>query len=77
MDFIFQKNIQDFDPDNGKRYYLDFYLPKYNLALEYNGKQHYEPRCFGGISQGAAEVNFEKKIEMNTLENFVNKIKSL
>ena len=29
--------------------FVDFYLPKYNLFIEYNGKQHYEPiEYFGG-----------------------------
>ena len=29
--------------------YIDFYLPDYNLFIEYNGKQHYTPvQCFGG-----------------------------
>lgn len=29
--------------------YIDFYLPDYNLFIEYNGKQHYIPvQCFGG-----------------------------
>ncbi len=34
---------------NNKRIYPDFYLPKYNLYIEYNGDQHYKPVCFGGI----------------------------
>lgn len=34
--------------------YIDFYLPDYNLFIEYNGKQHYIPiEYFGG------ELNFE------------------
>jgi DNA-directed RNA polymerase subunit RPC12/RpoP len=29
---------------------FDFYLPDYNMCIEYNGKQHYEPiEFFGGI----------------------------
>jgi hypothetical protein len=29
---------------------FDFYLPNYNICIEYNGKQHYEPiDWFGGI----------------------------
>ncbi len=26
--------------------FFDFYLPEYNLLIEYNGKQHYEPILF-------------------------------
>lgn len=34
-----------------KKYFLvDFYLPKHNLFIEYNGRQHYMPvEFFGGI----------------------------
>ena len=29
---------------------FDFYLPDYNLCIEYDGKQHYEPvNLFGGM----------------------------
>lgn len=32
--------------------HLDFYLPKYKLAIEYDGKQHQEPvSYFGGVEQ--------------------------
>ena len=31
---------------------FDFYIPRLNLCLEYDGKQHYEPLdCFGGVKQ--------------------------
>jgi very-short-patch-repair endonuclease len=31
---------------------FDFYLPDYNVCIEYNGKQHYEPiKHFGGKKQ--------------------------
>lgn len=30
---------------------FDFYLPEYNLCIEFDGKQHYEPiKIFGGLS---------------------------
>lgn len=36
---------------------FDFYLPKYNICIEYNGKQHYEPvDYFGG------QKTFEKQV---------------
>lgn len=37
----------------------DFYIPSMNLVIEYNGKQHYEPVRFGGISIERALENFE------------------
>ena len=36
---------------------LDFYLPKYNLAIECQGIQHFKPTRFGGITLEKAEQN--------------------
>ena len=37
---------------------IDFYLPEYNIAIEYNGKQHYiSNEYFGG------ELNFERQLK--------------
>ena len=36
---------------------IDFYLPKYNIFIEYNGKQHYiMQKCFGG------QIKFDKQL---------------
>lgn len=32
-------------------YRFDFYLPQYNLMIEYDGQQHYEPVNFGGMNE--------------------------
>lgn len=45
MDFLISKDIhfikgKEFDWSQRKRY--DFYLPDFNLLIEYHGKQHYE-----------------------------------
>jgi hypothetical protein len=37
---------------------LDFYIPHKNIAIEYNGAQHYSPVCFGGIPLENAKINF-------------------
>lgn len=38
--------------------YIDFYLPEYNIAIEYNGKQHYIPqKHFGG------QIRFESQLK--------------
>lgn len=32
--------------------YIDFYIPEYNIFIEYNGEQHYVPiEHFGGELQ--------------------------
>jgi hypothetical protein len=51
-----QKRIRDFDPNETKRYSMDYYLPQ--IAIEYNGRQHYEPVCFGGCLPEQAQLNF-------------------
>lgn len=45
--YVYQKKYDDLS-DKGLLSY-DFYLPKYNTLIEYDGKQHYEPvEYFGG-----------------------------
>lgn len=40
-----------------KRMYIDFYLPKQNTLIEFNGIQHYRPvRVFGGLRQFLKQV---------------------
>ena len=38
---------------------FDFYLPDYNILVEYDGQQHYRPVNFGGISDEKAFENFK------------------
>ena len=53
----------------GDSYYrYDFYLPQYNLFIEYDGKQHYEPvRFFGDAND--AEKAFQKAKEHDEIKN--------
>lgn len=46
LDYIAQYKIT---LSNNKIAYIDFYLPDYNMFIEYNGEQHYVPiKHFGG-----------------------------
>lgn len=49
--------------------YIDFYLPDYNLFIEYNGKQHYVPiEYFGG------KIRFEvQKCRDNYIKDYCSK----
>lgn len=38
---------------------LDFYLPKYNIAIECQGEQHFKPVDFGGLGEKWARDIFE------------------
>lgn len=48
---------------------FDFYLPNYNILIEYDGIQHFQPRKFGGCSQKQAEENFQKTQEHDKFKN--------
>ena len=37
---------------NERMLYFDFYLPKYNLAIEFQGEQHYKPIKYWGGEEG-------------------------
>lgn len=39
---------------------FDFYLPEYNICIEYNGEQHYRPVDFAGKGQEWAEQQLVK-----------------
>ena len=52
-DFLIENNINFYDQYIIKNFknknFIDFYLPKYNLFLEYNGSQHYSPEYFTSL----------------------------
>ncbi len=56
------------------RYRYDFYLPDYNIFIEYNGKQHYESvKIFGGDEgfERTKERDRNKKILVNINKGFL------
>lgn len=59
INYIYQKQI----PSTRMRF--DFFLEQYNLAIEFNGKQHYEPiEIFGGLTRFQQQQIYDKtKIE--------------
>lgn len=59
-----------------KRSSLDFYLAKYNLAIEYDGIQHFEPReHFGGEDQFAIQVKNDLYKEKYCKKEKINLLK--
>lgn len=48
---------------NGKNIFPDFFLSDYNLIIEYNGIQHYQPTAFGNISEKEKINNFKKQVK--------------
>lgn len=55
IEFEIQKKINNYNLFGGRVYFLvDFFLPKFNTIIEYNGEHHYKPvGYFGG------EKNYE------------------
>jgi len=43
---------------NKKVMEIDIWFPKLQLAIEYDGEQHFRPICFGGVSLSRAKKNF-------------------
>jgi hypothetical protein len=56
-------------------HYYDFYLPKYNTIIEYNGLQHYKPIKFFGGQKGFDYLQSRDKIkEQYCLDNDIKLI---
>ena len=60
ISFIYHKKLIEFNA-SFPNYIVDFYFPLINTIIEYNGRQHYQPVCFGSISKERAEANFIKQ----------------
>lgn len=43
IDFVPQYSYSDLRSPKGMPLYFDFYLPQYNVVIEYQGEQHYSP----------------------------------
>lgn len=54
IDYIYQKKFNWL-----KRQSIDFYLPKYNVGIECQGRQHYMPVDFSGYGEKWAENEYK------------------
>lgn len=62
INYIPQKTYNNLRGINDGFLSYDFYLPKYNLLIEYQGKQHYEPiEYFGGEAQFEIQQEHDKR----------------
>lgn len=62
------------NPITGYKLRYDFYIPEYNIIIEYNGKQHYEPVDFGSKIRNANECfDFQKYSDYLKFENCIQK----
>lgn len=62
-----QKTFDDLRDINKLSY--DFYLPSYNILIEFQGIQHYMPKTFGGITKEEALNNYNKQIKHDKLKD--------
>lgn len=64
--YIFQHKIRI----NNSYHYYDFYLPEYNIMIEFNGMQHYKPIKFFGGQEAFKYLQIRDKIKKQyCLEN--------
>ena len=71
VDFIYDATHDELTIFSGKSLRFDFLIEKEgfnNIVIEFNGKQHYEPVRFGGISQEDADRNFKKQKKRDRLK---------
>jgi hypothetical protein len=63
-------NFRGFDwlKDKG-RMEIDIWLPELKLAIEYDGEQHSQSVCFGGVSESQAQIYLLERMERDTLKN--------
>ena len=60
-------NYKGFDWLKGQE--LDIYIPELKLAIEYDGRQHFMPVRFGGISIERAKKNFTNQQNRDLIKN--------
>lgn len=64
--YIPQYKVSDIHSTVRKYFLIDFYLPKNNLFIEYNGRQHYMPvEFFGGMP-----AFLKQSVRDNELRNY-------
>ncbi len=56
-----QKPIKKINISETKRLYVDYFLPDFNVIIEYNGIQHYQPVNFFNLNQEQSKSNFLKQ----------------
>jgi len=65
-------NFKGFDwlkTNSGHYQELDIYIPDLKLAIEYDGRQHFEPVCFGGIDIEKAKINLNKTKNLDKIKD--------
>lgn len=61
--YVQQKKFDNLVGVGNRKLSYDFYLPNYNLLIEFQGEQHEKPVAFGGKTKNDAKKAFEKQQE--------------
>lgn len=72
IDYEFQKTFKDLSSKYSKGHLrFDFYLPDYNICIEYNGKQHYEIVDYFGGERGfeIQQERYKNKVDYCKIKN--------
>jgi len=57
------------NPKPGRLFRMDFWFEKYKFGGEYDGEQHFQPVCFGGMTKKEAQKNFKNQKKRDKLKN--------
>jgi len=68
-DFVHNQTFEDLTSNSGKYLRFDFRFLEHDIVIEYDGKQHFEPTTFGGISNERAEENLKILRENDKLKD--------
>ena len=60
LQVIYKRQYRFPDCRNQRPLSFDFYLPRFNLCIEYDGAQHFELVVFSGMTETQAKVAFQK-----------------
>lgn len=48
---------------------FDFYLPDYNICIEYDGQHHFYPVTFNGVTRDKAMKNYKRTLKHDSMKN--------
>ena len=66
---IFPDTIRQYKPKWLTKYSLDIFIPSLNIAVEYNGQQHYKPvKRFGGEEKLANQIKRDEFVRQKCTE---------
>ena len=68
INYVFDTAFEPLTRECKQNLRFDFYVSEFKTFIEFNGKQHYEPVRFGGISAEDAKSNFEKQIRNDNIK---------